>query len=163
MPFPLSFMPTVSVHPHRLHRNPDPPTKPIPRGQLFARLMARPCLDWSCSGGPLHRSGSFTLPSLRGHLTRSLTCLSFSRDVSAEGRRVKEMGGPLGAIIGRYPAAAGVDAEGQIGGGGGGNDGGIIRHNRKCRDLVFLVIFIAFWVAMIVNSSFGFNQGNPLR
>ncbi|XP_042378750.1 choline transporter protein 1-like [Zingiber officinale] len=74
------------------------------------------------------------------------------------------MGGPLGAIIGRYPAAAGVDAEGQIGGGGGsGSDGGIIRHNRKCRDLVFLVIFIAFWVAMIVNSSFGFNQGNPLR
>nr|CAD1821047.1 unnamed protein product [Ananas comosus var. bracteatus] len=42
-------------------------------------------------------------------------------------------------------------------------DGGIIRHNRKCRDLVFLVVFIAFWVAMIVNSSFGFNQGNPLR
>ncbi|KAF3335291.1 choline transporter-like protein 2 isoform X1 [Carex littledalei] len=42
-------------------------------------------------------------------------------------------------------------------------DGGIIRHNRKCKDLVFLFIFIAFWVAMIVNSSFGFNQGNPLR
>lgn len=41
--------------------------------------------------------------------------------------------------------------------------GGIIRHNRKCRDIAFLVIFIAFWVAMIVNSSFGFNQGNPLR
>lgn len=41
--------------------------------------------------------------------------------------------------------------------------GGIIKHNRKCRDLVFLIIFIAFWVAMIVNSSFGFNQGNPLR
>ncbi|CAL9210704.1 unnamed protein product [Musa hybrid cultivar] len=70
------------------------------------------------------------------------------------------MGGPLGAIIGRHPTAAGGDGDGQIGGGGGG---GIIRHNRKCRDLVFLVIFIAFWVAMIVNSSFGFNQGNPLR
>ncbi|XP_020079939.1 choline transporter-like protein 2 [Ananas comosus] len=65
------------------------------------------------------------------------------------------MGGPLGAIIGRYPTA-GSDPEGQM-------DGGIIRHNRKCRDLVFLVVFIAFWVAMIVNSSFGFNQGNPLR
>ncbi|URE19049.1 Plasma-membrane choline transporter [Musa troglodytarum] len=75
------------------------------------------------------------------------------------------MGGPLGAIIGRYPTAAGGDGDGQIGGGGGGAGGGsgIIRHNRKCRDLVFLVIFIAFWVAMIVNSSFGFNQGNPLR
>ncbi|KAH0456807.1 hypothetical protein IEQ34_014714 [Dendrobium chrysotoxum] len=68
-------------------------------------------------------------------------------------------GGPLGAIIGRYPAGA-------SGGGGDGErtmGGGIIWHNRKCRDVVFLVLFIAFWVAMIVNSSFGFNQGNPLR
>lgn len=63
-----------------------------------------------------------------------------------------EMRGALGAVIGRYPSS---DGSGQI--------GGIIRHNRKCRDIVFLVIFIAFWVAMIVNSSFGFNQGNPLR
>ncbi|XP_077225969.1 plasma-membrane choline transporter family protein isoform X2 [Tasmannia lanceolata] len=62
------------------------------------------------------------------------------------------MGGPLGAIIGRYPSS---DGNTQM--------GGIIRHNRKCRDVVFLIIFIAFWVAMIVNSSFGFNQGNPLR
>lgn len=64
------------------------------------------------------------------------------------------MAGPLGAIIGKFPSS---DGEGQMRG------GGIIRHNRRCRDLVFLVIFIAFWVAMIVNSSFGFNQGNPLR
>ncbi|XP_020571579.1 choline transporter-like protein 2 [Phalaenopsis equestris] len=70
-------------------------------------------------------------------------------------------GGPLGAIIGRYPSGAS--------GGSGGADGertmggGIIWHNRKCRDVVFLVLFITFWVAMIVNSSFGFNQGNPLR
>ncbi|KAG9154899.1 hypothetical protein Leryth_015524 [Lithospermum erythrorhizon] len=42
----------------------------------------------------------------------------------------------------------------------GGGD--IIKHKRKCRDVVFLVIFIAFWVGMIVNSSFGYNQGNPL-
>ncbi|XP_050368467.1 choline transporter protein 1 [Argentina anserina] len=62
------------------------------------------------------------------------------------------MRGPLGAVIGRYPSSDGSDQMGSI-----------IRHNRKCRDLVFLVIFIAFWVAMIVNSSFGFNQGNPLR
>ncbi|XP_078176050.1 plasma-membrane choline transporter family protein [Carex rostrata] len=65
------------------------------------------------------------------------------------------MGGPLGAIIGRFPTA-GMDGDSQM-------DGGIIRHNRKCKDLAFLFIFIAFWVAMIVNSSFGFNQGNPLR
>ncbi|KAM6584516.1 hypothetical protein CsatB_011518 [Cannabis sativa] len=61
------------------------------------------------------------------------------------------MRGPLGAVIGRYPSSDGTQM------------GGIISHNRKCRDIVFLVIFISFWVAMIVNSSFGFNKGNPLR
>lgn len=63
------------------------------------------------------------------------------------------MRGPLGPVIGRYPSSDGNARTGD----------GIIKHNRKCRDVVFLVIFIAFWVAMIVNSSFGFNQGNPLR
>ncbi|KAK3037939.1 hypothetical protein RJ639_031830 [Escallonia herrerae] len=62
------------------------------------------------------------------------------------------MRGSLGAVIGKYPSSD-----------GNAQTGGLIKHNRKCRDLVFLVIFIAFWVAMIVNSSFGFNQGNPLR
>ncbi|KAJ7948635.1 choline transporter-like protein 2 [Quillaja saponaria] len=62
------------------------------------------------------------------------------------------MRGPLGAVIGRYPSS---DGSTQL--------GGIIRHNRKCRDVAFLVIFIAFWIGMIVNSSFGFNQGNPMR
>ncbi|XP_062169834.1 choline transporter protein 1 [Alnus glutinosa] len=62
------------------------------------------------------------------------------------------MRGPLGAVIGRYPSS---DGNTQM--------GGIIRHNRKCRDIPFFVIFIAFWVAMIVNSSFGFNKGNPSR
>ncbi|WCJ32166.1 Choline transporter protein 1 [Euphorbia peplus] len=62
------------------------------------------------------------------------------------------MRGALGAVIGRFPSS---DGSGEV--------GGIIKHNRKCRDVAFLVIFIAFWVAMIVNSSFGFNQGNPLR
>lgn len=38
-----------------------------------------------------------------------------------------------------------------------------IRQKRKCRDVVVLVIFIAFWIAMIVNSSFGFNKGDPSR
>lgn len=69
-------------------------------------------------------------------------------------------GGPLGAIIGRYPAGASGDGDGD---GERTMGGGIIWHNRKCRDVVFLVLFIAFWIAMIVNSSFGFNQGNPLR
>ncbi|KAE8731756.1 hypothetical protein F3Y22_tig00002655pilonHSYRG00034 [Hibiscus syriacus] len=62
------------------------------------------------------------------------------------------MRGPLRAVLERYPSSDGTTA-----------NEGIIRHNRKCRDVAFLVIFIAFWVAMIVNSSFGFNQGNPLR
>ncbi|GFP96716.1 choline transporter-like protein 2 [Phtheirospermum japonicum] len=68
------------------------------------------------------------------------------------------MRGPLGPVIGKYPSSSDVN-----GGMGNGNNGDIIKHNRKCRDVVFLVIFIAFWVAMIVNSSFAFNQGNPLR
>ncbi|KAK4484895.1 hypothetical protein RD792_007496 [Penstemon davidsonii] len=68
------------------------------------------------------------------------------------------MRGPLGPVIGRYPSSDG-GGEGM----GNGNNNDIIKHNRKCRDVVFLVIFIAFWVAMIVNSSFGFNQGNPSR
>ncbi|XP_021754845.1 choline transporter protein 1-like [Chenopodium quinoa] len=45
----------------------------------------------------------------------------------------------------------------------GGQLGGVIQKNRKCRDIVFLVIFVVFWIAMIVNSSFGFNKGNPKR
>ncbi|KAL6529733.1 Choline transporter protein 1 [Orobanche gracilis] len=68
------------------------------------------------------------------------------------------MRGPLGPVIGRYPSSSDVNGEQ-----GNGNNGDIIKHNRKCRDMVFLVIFIAFWVSMIVNSSFAFNQGNPLR
>ena len=64
-------------------------------------------------------------------------------------------GGPLGAIIGRYPSFAAADDQDP--------GGGVIRHDRKCRDCPFLLLFAAFWVAMIVNSSFGFNQGNPLR
>lgn len=63
-----------------------------------------------------------------------------------------EMRGP---VIGKYPSS---DGNGEVGAGNG-----IIKHNRKCRDIVFLVFFIAFWISMIVNSSFGFNQGNPLR
>lgn len=66
------------------------------------------------------------------------------------------MRGPLGPVIGRYPSS-----DGNAGMGTGNKD--IIKHNRKCRDVVFLVMFIGFWVAMIVNSSFGFNLGNPLR
>ncbi|KAF0899544.1 hypothetical protein E2562_020751 [Oryza meyeriana var. granulata] len=68
------------------------------------------------------------------------------------------MGGPLGAIIGRYPSAAAPAGDDD-----GGPGGGIISHDSKCRDLPFLLLFAAFWVATIVNSSFGFNQGNPLR
>ncbi|CAN6487232.1 unnamed protein product [Victoria cruziana] len=67
------------------------------------------------------------------------------------------MGGPLGAIIGRYPASTGHPN------GDPQQQSGNTSHNRKCRDVVFLIIFIAFWIGMIVNSSFGLNQGNPLR
>lgn len=57
----------------------------------------------------------------------------------------------MGAVVGRYPSSDGTT-----------HLGGIIRHSRKCRDILVLVIFIAFWISMIVNSSFAFNKGNPL-
>ncbi|CAH9083226.1 unnamed protein product [Cuscuta epithymum] len=66
------------------------------------------------------------------------------------------MGEHLGEMKGKYPSS---DGNGE----GGGGVSCSINHNRKCRDVVFLVIFIAFWISMIVNSSFGFNRGNPLR
>ncbi|VFQ91854.1 unnamed protein product [Cuscuta campestris] len=66
------------------------------------------------------------------------------------------MRGQVGDATGKYPSSEG---NGEV----NGREGGIIKHNRKCRDVIFLVIFIAFWVSMVVNSSFGFNQGNPLR
>ena len=81
-------------------------------------------------------------------MNAELKLLDSDKDTSFEAK----MRGPLGAVIGRYPSS---DGSTQI--------GGIIRHNRKCRDVTVLVIFIAFWVAMIVNSSFGFNQGDPMR
>ncbi|KAL2331444.1 hypothetical protein Fmac_019025 [Flemingia macrophylla] len=62
------------------------------------------------------------------------------------------MRGPPDAVIGRYPLSDGTT-----------HLGGTIKHNRKCKDLPLLVLFIAFWVGMIVNSSFAFNRGNPLR
>ncbi|KAK8469480.1 hypothetical protein PHAVU_005G082401 [Phaseolus vulgaris] len=62
------------------------------------------------------------------------------------------MRGPLGAVIGRYASSDGTT-----------HLGGIIKHNRKCRDIAVLIIFIAFWIAMIVNTSFAFSRGNPLR
>nr|DAD22915.1 TPA_asm: hypothetical protein HUJ06_024378 [Nelumbo nucifera] len=62
------------------------------------------------------------------------------------------MRGPLGAVIGRYPSS---DGQSEV--------GGIIKHNRKCRDMVALIFFIGFWIGMIVNISFAYNRGNPLR
>ncbi|KAK9150096.1 hypothetical protein Syun_008405 [Stephania yunnanensis] len=39
----------------------------------------------------------------------------------------------------------------------------LMRHEKKCRDVVFLIIFIAFWVGMVVNASFAFKNGDPSR
>ncbi|XP_073156048.1 choline transporter protein 1-like [Henckelia pumila] len=66
------------------------------------------------------------------------------------------MRGPLGPVVGRYPSS---DGNGEM----GNTHNDIIKHNRRCRDVVFLVMFSGFWVAMIVNSSFGLSKGNPLR
>jgi hypothetical protein len=96
----------------------------------------------------------FTLPTHRSlPLTPKRIEQAHIQPASGEEEEAK-MGGPFG----RYPSAAAA-GEDELGGAGGG----VIRHNRRCRDITFLVLFAAFWVAMIVNSSFGFNQGNPLR
>ncbi|MFS8015247.1 putative choline transporter [Helianthus anomalus] len=69
------------------------------------------------------------------------------------------MRGSLGAVIGRFPfsSSSNGDQNQNL------ETGDVIRHDRKCRDIPFLVFFIAFWIALIVNSSFGFYKGNPLR
>ncbi|CAM6029743.1 unnamed protein product [Sphagnum balticum] len=35
--------------------------------------------------------------------------------------------------------------------------------NRKCQDIVFLILFIAFGIGFMIESSFGFNKGEPRR
>eukprot|EP00250_Pteridium_aquilinum_P017010 c23411_g2_i1 orf=307-2409(-) len=38
-----------------------------------------------------------------------------------------------------------------------------INEDRRCRNLPVLFIFCAFWVGMIINSSYGWNKGDPRR
>lgn len=38
-----------------------------------------------------------------------------------------------------------------------------IKQNRKCRDIVFLALFLAYGIGIIIESSFGFNKGDPRR
>ena len=38
-----------------------------------------------------------------------------------------------------------------------------IKQNRKCRDIVFLALFLAFGVGFLIESSYGFNKGDPRR
>ena len=38
-----------------------------------------------------------------------------------------------------------------------------IKQNRKCRDIVFLILFFAYGIGIIIESSFGFSKGNPRR
>lgn len=38
-----------------------------------------------------------------------------------------------------------------------------INEDRRCRNLPVLFVFVAFWVGMIINSSYGWNKGDPRR
>lgn len=38
-----------------------------------------------------------------------------------------------------------------------------IKQNRKCRDIAFLILFLAYGIGIIVESSWGFNKGDPRR
>lgn len=64
----------------------------------------------------------------------------------------KEQYGPPGAIVG------GLNVEAPP-----AHNKPRINENRRCRNIPALIIFIAFWVGMIINSSFGWNKGDPRR
>lgn len=70
---------------------------------------------------------------------------------------------PLGAIIGRFPFPNSSNGAQDHNPNQNLEMGDVIRHGRKCKDIPFLVFFIVFWIALIVNSSFVFYKGNPLR
>ncbi|KAG0610439.1 hypothetical protein M758_7G065600 [Ceratodon purpureus] len=38
-----------------------------------------------------------------------------------------------------------------------------IKQNRKCRDILFLILFLAYGIGIIIESSYGFNKGDPRR
>ncbi len=38
-----------------------------------------------------------------------------------------------------------------------------IKQNRKCRDIVFLLLFLAFGIGFIIESSFRLKKGDPRR
>jgi hypothetical protein len=43
------------------------------------------------------------------------------------------------------------------------NPQGGVRPKRKCRDLLFACLFIAFWAGMLIIAAFSFSKGNPER
>ncbi|KAG0591066.1 hypothetical protein KC19_1G146700 [Ceratodon purpureus] len=59
-----------------------------------------------------------------------------------------------------YPPAASTGPENEA---GGERRKPGIRRVHKCQDVVFLAVFLVFCVGFIVETSFAFNKGNPLR
>ena len=43
------------------------------------------------------------------------------------------------------------------------NPKGGIAPKRKCRDLLFAALFIAFWAGMLIIAAFAFSKGSPER
>jgi hypothetical protein len=39
----------------------------------------------------------------------------------------------------------------------------VLAVKRKCRDILFLILFIAFWIGMIIIAINGIKQGDPKR
>lgn len=64
--------------------------------------------------------------------------------------------GPTGAIVGMCSSAGYTD-------GPSAPQKSRIEENRSCQDVLFLIVFVAFWVGMIINSSYGINKGDPRR
>lgn len=40
---------------------------------------------------------------------------------------------------------------------------GGVNPKRKCRDLLFAALFIAFWAGMLIIAAFAFSKGSPER
>lgn len=69
-------------------------------------------------------------------------------------------GEPPNSSPNMYPAAASTGPENEA---GGSIRKPGIRRVHKAQDAVFLVVFLTFCVGIIVETSFGFHNGNPLR
>lgn len=82
---------------------------------------------------------------------------TFGHLIYSEMRKDNYRDGPTGAIVGGPKFSHPLEVEAPA------PPKSRIQENRRCRDIPVLVIFVAFWVGMIINTTFGWNKGDPRR